>query len=205
MNSYRNLKKLFREDLVTFNKVDRKYTIRLRNKSTLISEFFPVENYPVFMLKNKNPYVLKIYIYKENYLNYLNIDSEVVNRLSLFVDLNIYFNEFNKELVKLKVIDTRISEIVKYSYVNFEADYKSIENITFYISKIVNYAEININYDFIKVLYDLKTNILYIDELIVDIKEIESIISKYKKDFKLSISEHLDCKVKSLKDFINEY
>lgn len=205
MNSYRNLKKLFREDLVTFNKVDKKYTIRVKNKNILVSEFFPIENYPDFMFKNKNPYVLKIYIYKENYLNYLNIDSEVLNRLSLFVDLNIYFNEFNKELVRLKVIDTKLSEVVKNSYVNFEADYKSIDNITFYMSKIVSYDELNINYDFTKVIYDLKTNILYMDEVVVDIKEIENIILKYKKDFKLSISEHLDCKVKSLKDFINEY
>lgn len=205
MNSYRHLKKLFKEDLVFFNKVDKKFTVRVRDSQELIAEFYPIENYPKFMLLNKNPYSLKVSMYKGDFLKYLVIDDKLFKKLNDFIELNKYFNEFIKELLVLKVIDLKLSDIIKNPCINFDINYKNINNITIYISKIVNNFEEGINFEIIDVLYNFKDNKLYIDGVVTDIKDIDKIKLGYKKDFKNNIKEFLDYKINKVKGFIDGY
>lgn len=205
MNSYSNLKKLFKKELVLFNKVESKYVVRAIDTNEVVGEFYSIENYSTFMNKNLNPYCVKFFNEKDNFLKYFNLDNSLFENLDNFMKLSLYLHNITKELISLKAFENNPSNNSSYIYLYLSKDYKEINSITIFLLDLSCNDDMNVGTDYDKVVYDFKSGLFYINDKLIDSKDIKLIIENKKNEFKNKVYESLEVRTKKIKDFINEY
>lgn len=217
MNSFFNFKKLFDNDKVCFDKVcfekissQSHYVAKTRDKkSTTIVKVLSPEN-TSYLSSNRNPYQVTMGLrYNEN-IKYFKINEDIKSILIKAATLSFENNIFIDNLIKMNVLERDVSKdqsfIKDYRYIkiNFNRKFEGLESIRIIIHNFKNYIEKNENLVTI-IKYDFNENLLYINEEILDKKEVNSVIENLKVKMKKDANDFIDYHANRIKEFINGY
>ena len=212
MNSFFNFKKLFDNDKVFFEKISSQshYVAKTRNKesATIIKVLSPENN--LYLSSNINPYQVTMGLrYNEN-IKYFKINEDIKSILIKAASLSFENNIFIDDLIKMNVLERDVSKdqsfIKEYRYIkiNFNRKFEGFESIRIIIHNFKNYVEKNENFVTI-IKYDFNKNLLYINEEILDKKEVNSVIENLKIKMKKDATDYIDYHANRIKEFINGY
>lgn len=212
MNSFFNFKKLFDNEKVCFEKISNQshYVAKTRDKenTTIIKVLSPEDT--LYLSKNMNPYQVTMGLrYNEN-IKYFKINEDIKSILIKVASLSMENNVFIENLIKMNVLERNVSKdqsfIKEYRYikVNFNKKFEGFESIRVIVHNFKNYIEKN--EDLATVFkYDFNNNLLYMNEEILDKKEVYFIIENLKNKIKKDATDFVDSNANMIKDFINGY
>lgn len=212
MNSFFNFKKLFDNEKVCCEKISNQshYVAKTRDKenTTIIKVLSPEDT--LYLSKNMNPYQVTMGLrYNEN-IKYFKINEDIKSILIKVASLSMENNVFIENLIKMNVLERNVSKdqsfIKEYRYikVNFNKKFEGFESIRVIVHNFKNYIEKN--EDLATVFkYDFNNNLLYMNEEILDKKEVYFIIENLKNKIKKDATDFVDSNANMIKDFINGY
>lgn len=200
MNSYKNFKKLFNEDLVCFVKFNGQYSAILKNNDEYMNKItVKSPESQSYLEENINPYFYKMDFYNTKLIKTLRINENIIY---IFLKLINFAWEQNNLIAYL--LEQKIINIVKPSKINinifFENNYDNFKSLSFLFPKI----EDKIFIKNIVFKYCFRTDSLFIDGEKIELIEFEFFIEKIKKESIICLNDILKIKYKEIEERINE-